>query len=304
MVVRGRARVGPDLRGTRGSVTGSCHRRIGRIGAGLRSCLDRCRWWRDRIVRRSCFWRRALLDRSRTSAHADPVGDPVVGILARHAEVAADEVREPAAPAFLVVEPHPRPVARDDDRQAALAAPSPFLAVAESRPAQQLDRKLRHPCAQFAIEGPPVPPAHRRPRKACRRALTGRGAATSICRRWQRQMDKGASEPVRERCCPRTCRSARLPCDVGTAPPVQPAPHRKGVTPSRKTMKSRQIKGGPHWAKPPFARALRACDANVGGPHRGANQVNGCPLAARCLHRSRWKRGTRGSGAQRSRCPS
>ena len=112
-------------------------------------------------------------------AHADPVCDPVVGVLAGHAEVAADQIGKPAAATFLVVEPYAGPFAGHDDGEAALAAPAPFLAGAECRLAQKLDRQFGHPGAQLDIEGPPVPPAHRCPRRtgACKAVGRRAGAA-------------------------------------------------------------------------------------------------------------------------------
>lgn len=60
--------------------------------------------------------------------HTDAVGDPVVCIAAGQAKLAANQIDKPATLTGLVVKPHTRLGTTDHDREAALAAPTPFLA--------------------------------------------------------------------------------------------------------------------------------------------------------------------------------
>lgn len=246
MAVRGRACAGPDPGGARCGIVrlGWCRSGMA-VRTGLGTCRVRYRRRFTRLVRRHGPWCGGLANWTVTRAHADPVGDPVGRILACQAEIAADEIREPTATPFLVVEPHARPRAADDDREAALAPPAPFLARAKGRLAQKLHRKLRHAGAQLGIEGSPVPPAHRRPRGACACTPVGFGAAAAWHRGWRRRADTGAAEPDEGRRCPRFCRASDHPRDVGTGPPGRTSPYRKGVTPSGKALDLRQIMGGP-----------------------------------------------------------
>ena len=238
IVLRGGTRASPDPGCARGGLVRPGWRSVAIvIDARLGTFCARRRCRRGQIVRRHFPGCRTLAHREVTGAHADPVRDPIGRALAGHAEVAADEVGEPAAPAFLVVEPHPRPRAGNDDRKAALAAPAPFLTRSEGRLAQKLHRQLRHAGAQLRIEGSPVPPAHRRPRGTGARTPVGRRAAAVSCRGWRRRADTGAAEPDEGRCCPRFCRASDHPRDVGTGPPGHRPSLRKGVTPSGKNLK-------------------------------------------------------------------
>ncbi len=114
--------------------------------------------------------------------HADAIAGPVQGLVTVQPAHAADKIDQPAADPRLVVEPHAGLGTGDHDRQAALAAPAPFMARTQARIAQELDRKLLRPCPQLGIEGLPVPPAHRRPRASGTRAPVGPRAVAVTCR--------------------------------------------------------------------------------------------------------------------------
>ena len=103
---------------------------------------------------------------------------------------------------------------------------------------KQLHRELRHAGAQFGVEGPPVPPAHRRPRG------TGRmhaGRPEEPRRHGARVGGNGRTRGLRNRIrgvvAPGSAAHQSRPRDVGTGPPGREASRRKGVTPSGKALK-------------------------------------------------------------------
>ena len=93
---------------------------------------------------------------------------------------------------------------------------------------------------------------------------------------------QGGSEPKLGYRYPRFCRLPGLVRNVGTGPPGQASPRRKGLNPSRKMLKSRQIKGGPHGVGKAVPRTVRRHHAKVGGTLPGVNGVNGSTHSAGC----------------------
>ncbi len=93
---------------------------------------------------------------------------------------------------------------------------------------------------------------------------------------------QGGSEPELGYRCPRFCHLSGSPRDVGTGPPGQASPRRKGWNPSRKALKSRQIKGGPHGVRRAVPRTVHRRHAKVGGTLPGANGVNRSTHSAGC----------------------
>src|SRR5690554_4746076 len=95
------------------------------------------------------------------SPDADTIGRPVQRVAAGETEIPANQIDETTAVAGLMVEPHARLGAADHDREAALAAPAPFLARPKGRLAQKLHRQLRH--ARAAPHRSPANPARSSP---------------------------------------------------------------------------------------------------------------------------------------------
>ena len=93
---------------------------------------------------------------------------------------------------------------------------------------------------------------------------------------------QGGSEPELGYRYPRFCRLPGLVRNVGTGPPGQASSRRKGLSPSRKMLKSHQIKGGPQGVRSAIARTIRRRQAKVGGTLPGENGVNGSTHSAGC----------------------
>ena len=93
---------------------------------------------------------------------------------------------------------------------------------------------------------------------------------------------QGGSEPELGYRCPRFCHLSGSRRDVGTGPPSRASPRWEGWTPSRKMLKSRQIKGGPHGVRKAVPRTVRRHHAKVGGTLPGVNGVNGSTHSAGC----------------------
>ena len=116
---------------------------------------------------------------------ADPAVEPLGGAFAIGPELAGDEVAEAAALPALVVVPLADFRARDQDREAAAAAPAPFLPGLHARLAEEVRRELRDARRDLGVEGLPVPRevlarvARARPAPVARscRLLVGSGAA-------------------------------------------------------------------------------------------------------------------------------
>jgi hypothetical protein len=81
---------------------------------------------------------------------------------------------------------------------------------------------------------------------------------------------------------PRFCRLPGLVRNVGTGPPGQVSPRRKGWNPSYKMLKSHQIKGEPQGVRRAVPRTVRRRQAKVGGTLKGANGVNRSTHSAGC----------------------
>jgi len=81
---------------------------------------------------------------------------------------------------------------------------------------------------------------------------------------------------------PRFCRLPGLVRNVGTGPPGQASPRRKGWNPSYKMLKSHQIKGGPLGVGGAVPRTVRRHHAKAGGTLPGVNGVNGSTHSAGC----------------------
>jgi len=93
---------------------------------------------------------------------------------------------------------------------------------------------------------------------------------------------QGGSEPKLGYRYPRFCRLPGLVRNVGTGPPGQAPPRRKGWNPSYKMLKSHQIKGGPHWVRKAVPRTVCRHHAKAGGTLPGVNGVNGSTHSAGC----------------------
>jgi len=112
---------------------------------------------------------------------------------------------------------------------------------------------------------------------------------------------------------PRFCRLPGLVRNVGTGPPGQASPRRKGWNPSYKILKSHQIKGEPQGVRRAVPRTVRRRQAKVGGTLPGANGVNRSTHSAGCCgkggtldggHRKRTgKKPRRGDPGPRFRSP-
>ena len=164
--------------------------------------------------------RRARPGRPLTLPHADTICGPLKRVTAGEAEFPANQIDKSATVARFMVKPHAGLVAGDHHREAALATPAQVLTGAVARLAQQLDDEFRHPGAQLGIEGLPIPPAHRRPRRAYARAPVGPEAAASMHRGWRRQVGTGVWNRIEGVVAPG---SAAFSAARATSEPVHPA---------------------------------------------------------------------------------
>ena len=114
-------------------------------------------------------------------SHTDAAGDPFVGVAPADPQMMCNEIGESTALPHLVIEPEPCPAAGDHQRQAALAAPAPFLRCAKARLPEQFERKLSHPGANLAVECLPVAAAHR----ACPATCAPACSCRIVRRQWQ-----------------------------------------------------------------------------------------------------------------------